>query len=312
MNPLLAQIFEKLQGQAQPVLDAPAPPTPTPMTEESLRRQAIREALASAGKTLATTPGNFLTGLGVAAGAGGETFAKGTGDIPKKMMEQSEKDQQKRMALLNQLFGGARAISAEGRADESLGLAKTRESRAAGMDAWRRSRAGELDEESKRRFELEFGLKKDTGEAQLERAKAMVERARAEEMRKAERDRTNDERWKKEFGLKKDTGEAVKERATAAAERMRSEMLRNLFNDKFRRATGTEKAVSDRMKALGLNDPWLDPEERKKGEALVEEMRKRLTGGTPRKGPPSVGTIIVHPTTGAKMRWDGKGWAPLE
>ena len=142
---MMQQIFQQMMQQSQGTLGQPAVPAPPIRTEEDMKRDRLRAALAQAGKTLATTPGNFLTGLGTAVGSAGEAYHKAKTSDRDRMAKDYETDQKKRQDLMRSLLGGAGTLASGQRADAAGARAAEAARRAAEQAEWVRARAGRLD-----------------------------------------------------------------------------------------------------------------------------------------------------------------------
>jgi len=142
---MMQQIFQQMMQQSQGTLGQPAVPAPPIRTEEDMKRDRLRAALAQAGKTLATTPGNFLTGLGTAVGSAGEAYHKAKTSDRDKMAKDYETDQKKRQDLMRNLLTGAGTLASGQRADAAGARAAEAARRATEQAEWVRARAGRLD-----------------------------------------------------------------------------------------------------------------------------------------------------------------------
>lgn len=142
---------------------------------EHARKQAIRQALAKASMTLATTPGNFLTGLSAAAATGANEWANAQPEMDQRRMQvlntlrqMNQQNVDQRLGRISDMIQMRRGINSDARqADEQsydrqmkereFGL---RESQAMGNEAYRQGRleiARQKAEQDARKIDAAIG-----------------------------------------------------------------------------------------------------------------------------------------------------------
>ena len=130
----LEDLYSTFLGQTTSAYNQPEAPWQQELMQsvnpEKVRRDNIKRALAQASMTLATTPGNFLTGLSAAAGTGANSYLQAQDDAeqnPMKAMQlvqlAQQKDQDRRLSLLMGAIGVNRDLKADQR-DEDYNQAR--------------------------------------------------------------------------------------------------------------------------------------------------------------------------------------------
>jgi len=125
----LDDLYSTFLGQTNTALNQPESPWQQELmatvNPDKVRRDNIKRALAEASMTLATTPGNFLTGLSTAATVGANSYlqAKQQSEQDRTRAMQlvqlaQQKDQDRRLSLLMDAIGVNRNIKSDARADE--------------------------------------------------------------------------------------------------------------------------------------------------------------------------------------------------
>ena len=126
----MGQMIEGNQQRLDQIPQQQMPALPTP---EEIKRERLRKTLASAGQALATTPGNFLTGLAHGSSAAAQTYSDEKSGERDKAMETYDSNEARRQKLLKEMLGGADTLVDNKRADRS-------QNRADANEAYRRSR----------------------------------------------------------------------------------------------------------------------------------------------------------------------------
>jgi hypothetical protein len=183
------ELIATFMGQTDTAMNAPPAPWQQELLEtvnpEKVKRQNIARALAKASTAMATTPGNFLSGVSAAAATGADSYLTGRDEAEDQRMKvqqllgmQAQKDQDRRLSLLLDAVGVQRnQISDKEGAEDRRFTRKRYED----QDAFNREKF-EYEKEQDR-----LGLTKENKSLM-----AAAERKRAN----AGRDYTN---WKKEF-----------------------------------------------------------------------------------------------------------------
>ena len=267
---IMQQIFQNMLQQNQQVM---AQPLPTPPTEDELKRAQLRKALAEAGKTMATTPGNFLTGLSAGAAAGGEAAA----DMHLKQIESGQQQHNKamddRMKMMRDLLSAGSTMSGIERGERTT-------NRLEQAQRYQQDRNTRLDAEAVRRHDETMELRRQQQEA--------LEALRGNQH---------------ELNEQKETRQASKDQITQRNEDRRQKIaLEKLKADKY-------KALGLDNEFLGEDERNSLMSEYKAWEAQVEASM----GGAAPKKPSSIkiGTTATNPNTGEKVRWNGKQWVPV-
>lgn len=176
----LADLLQAITGQTQQMNAAPPAAWQQSLTQAvdpaKMKREAIAKALATAGRAMATTPGNFLTGLSAGITGGADQYlAQRDANEQRRLAAQMEidkaqrGDQEARWRLITDLFGITRGVENDeyGRSRDRLGDARTAEndkynrSRDKVGDAryedeqnWNRGRQKRLDDLASERVEI--------------------------------------------------------------------------------------------------------------------------------------------------------------
>lgn len=125
----LDDLYSTFLGQTTSAYNQPESPWQQELmasvNPEKTRRDNIKRALAQASMALATTPGNFLTGLSAAAGTGANAYLQAQDDAEQQRMKAmqlvqmaQQKDQDRRLSLLMGAIGVNRDIRADQRDEE--------------------------------------------------------------------------------------------------------------------------------------------------------------------------------------------------
>lgn len=120
----LDTLYQTFLGQTNEALNEPPAPWQQELMEtvnpDKVRRQNIKRALAQASMALATTPGNFLTGLSAAAGTGANAYLTAQDDSEQQRMKvmqlvqtAQQKDRDRRLALLQDALGVGRNLQSD-------------------------------------------------------------------------------------------------------------------------------------------------------------------------------------------------------
>lgn len=127
----LDSMYQTFLGQTTEALNQPTAPWQQELMEsvnpDKVRRENIKKALAQASMALATTPGDFLTGLSAAAGTGANAYLTAKDDAEQNRMKAmqiaqaaNQQAQDRRLQLLYNAIGVNRDIkSAETAAEET-------------------------------------------------------------------------------------------------------------------------------------------------------------------------------------------------
>lgn len=153
----LDQIYQTFLGQTTSALNEPAAPWQQELMEtvspEKVRRDNIKKTLAQASMALATTPGNFLTGLSAAAGTGANAYLQAKDDAEQNRMKAmqlvqlaQQKQQDRRLSLLMDAIGVNRNIQSDKRSDEETTYRRGRDTKADERQAKLDERQTKLDE----------------------------------------------------------------------------------------------------------------------------------------------------------------------
>jgi hypothetical protein len=132
------ELISTFMGQTQQGLNAPAAPWQQELLEtvnpEKVKRQNIARALAQASTAMATTPGNFLSGISAAAATGANSYltSRDQAEAERAKVQQlvqmsQQKDQDRRLGLLMDAIGVTQKGIAEKRAAESHTVGLDRE-----------------------------------------------------------------------------------------------------------------------------------------------------------------------------------------
>lgn len=138
---ILDPIYETFLGRANTVLNEPDAPWQQELMEsvnpEKVRRQSIMRALAQASQTLATTPGNFLTGLSAAAATGADSYLTGQDQAEQDRMRAmqlvsaaQQKAEDRRLALLHDALGVKRSLQQDQIAEDERQYQRGRDAKA--------------------------------------------------------------------------------------------------------------------------------------------------------------------------------------
>lgn len=120
----LDTLYQTFLGQTNEALNEPPAPWQQELMEtvnpDKVRRQNIKRALAQASMALATTPGNFLTGLSAAAGTGANSYLQAQDDSEQQRMRAmqlvqlaQQKDRDRRLDLLQNALGVGRNLQSD-------------------------------------------------------------------------------------------------------------------------------------------------------------------------------------------------------
>lgn len=112
----LDDLYSTFLGQTNTALNQPESPWQQELmasvNPDKVRRENIKQALAQASMALATTPGNFLTGLTAAAGVGANSYLQAKQGAEQDRMKAmqlvqmaQQKDQDRRLSLLMGAIG---------------------------------------------------------------------------------------------------------------------------------------------------------------------------------------------------------------
>lgn len=127
----LDSMYQTFLGQTTEALNQPTAPWQQELMEsvnpDKVRRENIKKALAQASMALATTPGDFLTGLSAAAGTGANAYLTAKDDAEQNRMKAmqiaqaaNQQAQDRRLQLLYNAIGVNRDLkSAEVAAEET-------------------------------------------------------------------------------------------------------------------------------------------------------------------------------------------------
>lgn len=137
----LDTIYQTFLGQTNDALNEPQAPWQQELMEtvnpEKVRRDNIKRALAQASMALATTPGNFMEGLSVAAGAGANSYLNAQQDAEQQRMRAmqlvhaaQQKQNDRRLALLMDAIGVNRDIKSDKQAEEETAYRRDRDKKA--------------------------------------------------------------------------------------------------------------------------------------------------------------------------------------
>lgn len=137
----LDQIYQTFLGQTNDALNEPAAPWQQELMEsvnpEKVRRDNIKKALARASMALATTPGNFLTGLSTAAGVGADAYLTAQDDAEQNraramqiVQAAQQKQQDRRLSLLMDALGVNRDIRSDKRQEDETTYRRGRDQKA--------------------------------------------------------------------------------------------------------------------------------------------------------------------------------------
>lgn len=137
----LDAMYQTFLGQTNDAMNEPAAPWQQELMEtvspQKVRAQNIKRALAQASLALATTPGNFLTGLSAAASTGANAYLTAQDDSEQQRMRAmqlvqmaQQKDQDRRLSLLHDAIGVRRNLQSEKIADEERQYRRGRDAKA--------------------------------------------------------------------------------------------------------------------------------------------------------------------------------------
>ncbi|MCP5014637.1 MAG: hypothetical protein GY938_05060 [Ketobacter sp.] len=270
-NVLMQQIMAQMMRQHQNMPELQAPPTAPQRTPEMMKKERIAQALAMAGNTMATTPGDFMSGLSAGVGAGAQDYA-GSRKAQRDESRQAQKDYQaqetRRMAIMRSLLSGAGTMKSDRRADAS-----------AGRDAQRLK-----NQEENTRLNRE---------RQTEQDRIAAEEKTYQRSRTTKQDRTNAEDRIRE-NLRTQSNDISAKQAA-----------------KHKGMIDVEKLVNSRAKSLGLDNPMLEDAQRSILNNQLDEYRNRLQRSAPSKAAKSKykdgqtarnasGEVLVYRT--------GRGW----
>jgi hypothetical protein len=189
---------------------------------DKVRKDNIRMALAQASQAMATTPGNFLTGLSAAAGAGANTYLQakqGAEEDRMKAMQlvelANQKQQDRRLDLLMGAIGVNRDLKADER-DEEYNQARVDYYKKGGGRRGGSQAAGGLSDNQIRREQnfilsqldrMRTRLEKDGGlSAQEIDARIDAEQRRLERIKGITLDQPEDWTTQSEYFTENDTG----------------------------------------------------------------------------------------------------------
>lgn len=125
----LDSLYQTFLGQTNEAMNEPPAPWQQELMEtvnpQKVRAQNIKRALAQASMSLATTPGNFLTGLSAAAGTGANAYLTAQDDSEQQRMRAmqlvqvaQQKDKDRRLSLLQDALGVGRNLQSDKIAEE--------------------------------------------------------------------------------------------------------------------------------------------------------------------------------------------------
>lgn len=124
--PGIQDIYNTFMGQTDSALNAPEQPWQQELLEtvnpEKVKRQSIKKALAQASMAMATTPGNFLTGLSAAASTGANSYIDAQDQAEQDRIKAQQliqvaqqKQQDRRLSLLMDAIGVDRNLKSDKR-----------------------------------------------------------------------------------------------------------------------------------------------------------------------------------------------------
>lgn len=125
----LEDLYSTFLGQTTSAYNQPESPWQQELmasvNPQKTRADNIKRALAQASMALATTPGNFLTGLSAAAGTGANAYLQGQDEAEQNRMKAmqlvqmaQQKDQDRRLSLLMGAIGVNRDIQSDKRDED--------------------------------------------------------------------------------------------------------------------------------------------------------------------------------------------------
>ena len=136
----LDTLYQTFLGQTNEAMNEPPAPWQQELMEtvnpQKVRAQNIKRALAQASMALATTPGNFLTGLSAAAGTGANAYLTAQDEAEQQRMKAmqlvqmaQQKDKDRRLALLHDAFGVGRSLQNDKIAEEERQYGRRKDER---------------------------------------------------------------------------------------------------------------------------------------------------------------------------------------
>lgn len=158
----LADLLQAITGQTQQLNAAPPAAWQQSLTQATdpakLKREAISKALATAGRAMATTPGNFLTGLSAGITSGADQYlTQRDANEQQRIAAQMEidkaqrNDQEARLRRITDLFGITRGVENDqyNRGRDKVGDARYEDER-----TWNRGRQTRLDDLASERVDI--------------------------------------------------------------------------------------------------------------------------------------------------------------
>lgn len=134
------ELLATFMGQVDTSMNAPPAPWQQELLEtvnpEKVKRQNIARALAKASTAMATTPGNFLSGVSAAAATGADAYLTGRDEGEQQRMKvqqlvqmQQQKDQDRRLGMLLDAIGVNRNVIQDKTAEEDRQYGRTKDER---------------------------------------------------------------------------------------------------------------------------------------------------------------------------------------
>lgn len=174
---ILDPLYETFLGRTNDALNQPDAPWQAELMEtvnpQKVRAQNIKRALAEASMKLATTPGNFLTGLSAAAGTGANSYLAAQDQAEQDRMKAmqlvqaaQQKGEDRRLALLMDAIGVKRNLHNDQIAEEDRQYRR-------GRDAKSDERQAKLDDSL-----IDYRTRSRSGGSSSSGADAAVERRR--------------------------------------------------------------------------------------------------------------------------------------
>lgn len=153
----LDSLYQTFLGQTNSALNEQPAPWQQELLEsvnpEKVRRDNIKRALAQASMRLATTPGNFLTGLSAAATTGADSYLTAQQDAEQNRLKAmqlvqaaQQKQQDRRLSLLMDALGVNRDLQSDRRAQAETDYRHGRDKVADERQAKSDERQASLDE----------------------------------------------------------------------------------------------------------------------------------------------------------------------
>lgn len=289
----MQNILQMMQGQQQQQ-GAMMPSPYIPKTEDEQRRDQLRAALAAAGKTMSSTPGNALTGITAGLGDAAQAYQQAGRAGTAEEMAKYRGQQGERQKLMRDMLGGATAMGSAERADERI-------ERQASQDAYTRER-NVIQDEAKAERDKFARENAERTQVRLEEAaefsEADKEFKRQKDLDTAERADRKEKRAtfvdaEKLMGKYRDQLKDDFE-LTAEQRKTKEKEYRKILND-----TLGGYGIKERVKAPGTST------KAKTGDVRVDQG-KLTQPKSPRKG-----QTIINDATGERMQWNGESWVRL-